>query len=147
MAQPTTIEAIAKKYSMSTDEFISLGSKLALKEKKKNSQIEKIEILARYSAETVNELQQKIKEGTVPEHPAWEDLIEIQNIEAEIKEIPRVQRYAYRPALDKLFTKNKNRDRSIYEAYVRYGYTMKEIAEYLCVHYTTISRIIRRVEK
>ncbi|MCP4267557.1 MAG: hypothetical protein GY777_18665, partial [Candidatus Brocadiaceae bacterium] len=71
----------------STDEFISLGSKLALKEKKKNFQIEKIEILARYSAETVKELQQKIKEGTVPEHPAWEDLIEIQNIEAEVKEI------------------------------------------------------------
>jgi acylphosphatase len=87
MAQPTTVEIIAKKYSMSTDEFISLGSKLALKEKKKNFQIEKIEILARYSSETVNELQQKIKEGTVPEHPAWEDLIEIQNIEAEIKEI------------------------------------------------------------
>jgi hypothetical protein len=87
MAQPTTVETIAKKYSMSTDEFIRLGSKLALKEKKKNFQIEKIEILARYSTETVNELQQKIKEGTVPEHPAWEDLIEIQNIEAEIKEI------------------------------------------------------------
>ena len=69
------------------NEFISLGSKLALKEKKKNFQIEKIEILARYGVETVNELQQKIKEGTVPEHPAWEDLIEIQNIEAEIKEI------------------------------------------------------------
>ncbi|MGR3174602.1 MAG: hypothetical protein ACUZ8N_08405 [Candidatus Scalindua sp.] len=87
MAQPTIVETIAKKYSMSTDEFIRLGSKLALKEKKKNFQIEKIEILARYSAETVNELQQKIKEGSVPEHPAWEDLIEIQNIEAEIKEI------------------------------------------------------------
>ena len=85
MAQPTTVEIIAKKYSMSTDEFISLGSKLALKEKKKNFQIEKIEILARYSSETVNELQQKIKEGTVPEHPAWEDLIEIQNIEAVIR--------------------------------------------------------------
>ncbi len=87
MAQPTTVETIANKYPMSTDEFISLGSKLALKEKKKNFQIEKIEILARYSTETVNELQQKIKEGTVPEHPAWEDLIEIQNIEVEIKEI------------------------------------------------------------
>ena len=87
MAQLTTIETITKKYSMSTDEFISLGTKLALKDKKKNFQIEKIEILARYSTEMVNELQQKIKEGTVPEHPAWEDLIEIQNIEAEIKEI------------------------------------------------------------
>ena len=87
MAQPTAVETIAKKYSMSTDEVISLGSKLAVKEKKNNFQIETMEILARYSVETANELQQKIKEGTVPEHPAWEDLIEIQNIEAEIKEI------------------------------------------------------------
>jgi hypothetical protein len=32
-------------------------------------------------------LEEKIKSGTVPEHPAWEDLIEIKNIESEISEI------------------------------------------------------------
>ncbi len=64
-----------------------------------------------------------------------------------IQEVPRVQRYAHRPILDKLFLKAKNKDKAIYEAYVRYGYTMKEIAEYLSIHYTTISRIIKRVEK
>ncbi len=63
-----------------------------------------------------------------------------------IQEIPRVQRYAHRPILKELFSKNKNKHKAIYEAYVRYGYTMKEIAEYLCIHYTTISRMIRRVE-
>jgi hypothetical protein len=31
------------------------------------------------------ELKKKIANGAVPEHPAWEDLIEINNIEAEIK--------------------------------------------------------------
>ena len=66
--------------------------------------------------------------------------------EEGIQEVPRVQRYAHRPILDKLFSKNKNRNKTIYEAYVRYGYTMKEIAEYLGVHYTTISRIIKLVE-
>ncbi len=33
-----------------------------------------------------------------------------------------------------------------YEAYVHYGYTLKEIAEYLGIHYVTISRTIKRVE-
>ncbi len=32
MVQPSTVETIAKKYSMTTDEFISLGSNLAMKE-------------------------------------------------------------------------------------------------------------------
>ena len=45
----------------------------------------------------------------------------------------------------KLFLKGEERtaeDRSIYDAYVRYGYTMKEIAEHLGFHYATISRAI-----
>ncbi|MDR4506577.1 MAG: hypothetical protein MRK01_17545 [Candidatus Scalindua sp.] len=87
MVLTDAVDIIAKKYSMSTDEFITLGSKLALKEKKRNLQIEKIEILARYEVDTVQEFEDKIKGGKVPEHPSWEDLIEIQNIDVEIKEI------------------------------------------------------------
>lgn len=87
MSNIETIEWLSKKYSMSTDEFIKYGSILTMKERKKNLQIEKIEILARYEVSSVNELENKIKEGTAPEHPAWEDLIEIKNIDAEIGEI------------------------------------------------------------
>lgn len=35
----------------------------------------------------MKELEEKIKGGTAPEHPAWEDLIEVKNIESEIVEI------------------------------------------------------------
>jgi len=87
MAVAETIEILSRKYSMSKDAFLKLGSSLALKEKKKNLQMERLEMLARYEAETVKELEKKIKEGKVPEHPAWEDLIEIKNIESEIAEI------------------------------------------------------------
>lgn len=67
------------------------------------------------------------------------------------KEVPRVQRYVARPSLGELFKgrKGENRtvgDRTIYHAYVRYGYTMKEIAEHLGFHYATVSRAIKRVE-
>lgn len=87
MGSIETIERLSKKYAMSPEEFIKLGSTLAMKEKKRNLQIESVEILARYEVNTVEELEGKIKVGVIPEHPAWEDLIEIKNIEAEIREI------------------------------------------------------------
>jgi hypothetical protein len=87
MIDTETLDRLSRKYSMSQEEFIKLGSTLAIKEKKRSLQIEKLEILARYSALTVKDLEEKIKTGDVPEHPAWEDLIEIKNIESEISEI------------------------------------------------------------
>ncbi len=68
-----------------------------------------------------------------------------------IKEVPRVQRYVARPSLRELFKGEKGQertawDRAIYDAYVCYGYTMREIADYLGFHYATISRAIKRVE-
>jgi hypothetical protein len=87
MITEKTIDSLSKKYSLSPADFIRHGSTLTLREKKRNLQIERIEILARYEAETVSDLEDKIKKGTVPEHPTWEALIEIKNIEAEIREI------------------------------------------------------------
>jgi len=33
------------------------------------------------------------------------------------------------------------------EAHLQYGYTLKEIAEYIGVHYSTVSRAIKKVER
>ena len=87
MITDKTINSLSKKYSLSPADFIKHGSTLTLREKKRNLQIERIEILARYEAETVTGLEEKIMKGAVPEHPTWEALIEIKNIEAEIREI------------------------------------------------------------
>jgi putative transposase len=69
-----------------------------------------------------------------------------------LKEVPRAQRYVARPALTEIFkgkkgTKEKPHDEIIYGAHVEHGYRMREIAEHLGVHYTSISRAIRRVER
>ncbi len=69
----------------------------------------------------------------------------------KIKEVPRLQRYVARPSLSELFKGKKGKerkaeDKTIYAVYVRYGYSMKEIAEHLGFHYATISRAIKRVE-
>ena len=82
----TVIEKLSKKYSKSPSEFIKQGSILAIKEKMRSLQIERLEILARYNVSSVNKLRMKIGENEVPEHPAWEDLIEVENINDEIKE-------------------------------------------------------------
>jgi hypothetical protein len=87
MEATETIEKLSKRFSILPSEFIKLGSTLAIKEKKRNLQIERLEILARYDTTNVEELKNKIKKGKVPEHPAWEDLIELKNIESEIREL------------------------------------------------------------
>ena len=84
-----TVEKISRKYNINMDNFILAGSKLMLKEKKRKFQQERFEILSRYQVTSIGEVEEKIKNSEIPEHPAWEDLIELKNIEAEIKEIDR----------------------------------------------------------
>jgi len=65
----------------------------------------------------------------------------------DILEIPRTQRHLGRPDVADIFpaeTKisKQERDRLIHHAYGTHGYTLKEIAQALGVHYTTISKVI-----
>jgi DNA-binding MarR family transcriptional regulator len=66
-----------------------------------------------------------------------------------LKEITREERYLTRPALKEIFKgKNKkSKDQVMYEAHLQYGYTLKEIAEYIGVHYSTVSRAIKKIER
>jgi len=34
----------------------------------------------------------------------------------------------------------------MYEAHLQYGYTLKEIVEYIGVHYTAVNRAIKKIE-
>ena len=51
----------------------------------------------------------------------------------QLREVSRQQRYVGRPTLEKLFRMNDSkttRDRCIYEARMKYGYTLKEIGDH-----------------
>jgi REP element-mobilizing transposase RayT len=66
----------------------------------------------------------------------------------QITEIPRRQRTAGRPSLEVLFPAGerltkRERNPTILEAHVKYGYSLKEIAEHLGVHYTTVSKVVK----
>jgi len=64
----------------------------------------------------------------------------------QLTEIPRQQLYATRPSLEELFQTKNERERKMYQVNQKYGYTLKEIGQYLGLHYTTISKIIKNVE-
>lgn len=60
-----------------------------------------------------------------------------------IKEIPRIERFAGRPALREMFGEIKKKsldEERIYVADVRYGYTLREMGDFLRVHYSTVSK-------
>ncbi len=69
----------------------------------------------------------------------------------DIAELPKPQRFADRPSLEKIFSGTIIRDigtrnDKIQEAVHRYGYRQREVADYLDMHFTSISRILREKE-
>jgi putative transposase len=65
-----------------------------------------------------------------------------------VPEIPRSQRYANRPTLDKIFQESilsdkRKRDKKMAEAVERYAYRQSEIARHLSLHVSTVSNILR----
>ncbi len=66
----------------------------------------------------------------------------------EIGKIPKIQRFPGRHTLDSLFAKPEREDKAarnklIKIAHLRFGYTLKEIADELSLHYTTISKTLK----
>lgn len=103
-----------------------------------------------------------VADGLTDEGRPWEKLVgqiflgsenfaarlgELLGDKQEIKEIPRAQRYPGRPPLDRLFAgidaaSKQQRNKLLAEAHVAYGYPLKEIADFLSIHYTTVSKIV-----
>ena len=81
------VEKIANKEGVDKEKLIILSLIAYLNEKKRKYTEEKLEILKRYSVNSMKELEEKIRNGEVEEHPAWEDLITLENLEELIKEI------------------------------------------------------------
>jgi putative transposase len=68
----------------------------------------------------------------------------------QVREIPKGQRFVGRPSLKRLFSEQSrgkaSRDPLIAKAITDYGYSQMEVASFLGLHYSTISRIVADVE-
>ncbi len=79
-----------------------------------------------------------------------ERLSPLLKLTSALLEIPKVDRMLHRPDLASLFptperVDKTRRNQAIREAYREHGYSQKEIADHLGLHYTTVSNILRNV--
>jgi putative transposase len=66
--------------------------------------------------------------------------------EGDLREVPRVQRRAQAKPLNWYMKNYSSRDEGIVSAYVSGDYLMKDIADEFNVHYSTVSRAIKKAE-
>ena len=78
------IKKIAEDTGISKEELTISGLLALLREKKRKIMVDRLDVLARYGATSAGDLEKKIKDGEIAEHPAWEDLILLENLEASI---------------------------------------------------------------
>ncbi len=78
---------IAASFGLSEEDLYRQALESFLRDKKRQVLQMKLEILARYGAKSVSDLEARIARGLVAEHPAWEDLIVAENLSKHLEEI------------------------------------------------------------
>ena len=78
---------IAASLGLAESELFQQALVSFLNDKKRQVLQLKLELLARYGVDSVSELESKIADGAVVEHPAWEDLIVAENLSARLEEL------------------------------------------------------------
>lgn len=85
MALPTI--DIARSFGLTESELLQQALRRFLLEKRREVMQERLEVLARYGVDSIDRLEAGIKSGSISEHPAWEDLITIENLESSLGEL------------------------------------------------------------
>jgi len=83
----STIDEISRYINLDKETLITKGIQSLLKEKKRAIMLERLKLLYRYRIVSKEELEDKIEKGDIEEHPVWEDLILLENLEAELERI------------------------------------------------------------
>jgi putative transposase len=81
--------------------------------------------------------------------PFLEKLSPLLKDKSAFKEVPRNQRFADRPALEDILQASGSRtqrDAAIFKACHEYGYTQAHVAAAAGLHYSTVSKILRKME-
>ena len=81
------IKKVAEDAGISVDELTLSGFLSFLREKRRKVMLDRLDVLTRYGVASIEELEKKIKDGEISEHPAWEDLILLENLESAIAAI------------------------------------------------------------
>jgi len=80
---------MAEDFGVSEDELLVESLLEYLKSKKRDCMADRLEMLSRYGVSSSKEIEEAIKNGRIAEHPSWEDLIVIENLEDKIKKLDK----------------------------------------------------------
>lgn len=78
---------LAESLGISESELMQEALRRYVREKRREILQERLEILARYQVDSLQQLESQIASGETAEHPAWEDLITIETLEARLEEL------------------------------------------------------------
>jgi len=81
------VERLSKVLGVPPNELVRKGLEELLESQLRSSYAEIHELKARYDVKNATDLEKKIQNGVVEEHPAWEDLIVLENLEERAKKI------------------------------------------------------------
>jgi hypothetical protein len=81
------VERISKVLGVPPDELVRKGLEEFLEAQLRVCFAEIYEVEARYGVKSAVELEEKIRKGLIGEHPAWEDLIVLENLEERAAKI------------------------------------------------------------
>lgn len=91
------LSRISASLNVRSEEVLSEAILLWLRKKRDEILAEVKRVLDKYGASSPEDLEQKIARGDAPEHPAWEDLIIVENLVEKLKEIEEIMRDLQKP--------------------------------------------------
>jgi hypothetical protein len=85
IAMSTMLKEISALTGLPEEKLLRNSFAAYLRERKRLLMAERFEILSRYQTSSSEEIKKKIERGEIPDHPAWEDYIELLNIDDELR--------------------------------------------------------------
>jgi hypothetical protein len=81
------LEQVAETLQVSPEELWRQSLDAYIQREKRLAQLDVADVQDRYGVSSTAELRRKIEKGIIYSHPAWEDLIEWENLQAYIERL------------------------------------------------------------
>ncbi|VVB97011.1 Uncharacterised protein [uncultured archaeon] len=87
MSTDEAVKHLSKDLGINEEALIREGIIEYVKSRIRACMRDRMEIMSRYKISSLDEFEKKVKDGSIPEHPGWEDLITLENLENSINKL------------------------------------------------------------
>ncbi len=87
MSTDEAVRHLSKDLGINEEVLIREGIIEYIKSRIRACMRDRLEIMSRYKISSLDEFEKKVREGVIPEHPGWEDLITLENLENSINKL------------------------------------------------------------